>query len=161
MSLDFRTTIHDLLSALPTRKLDALKQLFWSELNYDRANETLSTRQWPAEVTAALAGPPLLFATAGEGAGFHVLYCRLAEDRLLLGQERALVTRLLRDHPYALFVFSDRSQTDWHFVNVRDQAPGASEVSGASAGPSRRVFRRITVGPHERLRTRVMKEGVV
>lgn len=40
----FRQSIHDLLAGLPTRKLEALKQLFWSELNYERANAPLSMR---------------------------------------------------------------------------------------------------------------------
>lgn len=51
--------------------------------------------------------------------------------------------RLLRDHPYALFVFSNASQDHWHFLNVKYD--GQSE--------KRRFFRRITIGPEERLRT--------
>ena len=57
--------------------------------------------------------------------------------------ERPVVTQLLREHPYALFVFSNKGQTDWHFLNVKfdDQAE------------RRRLFRRITVRPGAGLRT--------
>ena len=33
--------------------LTAAKQLFWTELNYDRVNERLSTRDWPERVGEA------------------------------------------------------------------------------------------------------------
>jgi hypothetical protein len=29
------------------------------------------------------------------------------------------VNQLLRDHPYALFVFSNKNQSAWHFLNVK------------------------------------------
>jgi hypothetical protein len=51
--------------------------------------------------------------------------------------------RLLKDHPYSLFVFSDRTQTHWHFLNVQmvdDQE-------------KRKLYRRVTVGPNEKMRT--------
>lgn len=64
-------------------------------------------------------------------------YCRLASDSLARAFERPVVTQLLREHPYALFVFSKKGQTDWHFLIVKydDQAE------------RRRLFRRITVRP--------------
>lgn len=152
---DIRPAILALLEQLPGRKLDALKQLFWAELNYDRANEPLSTRDWPQAASQALAELPALFATAGTDGTFHVIYCRLKNEQLLPGLERPVISRLLAEHPYALFIFSDNSQTNWHFVNVRYEksrglSPAGEEESGVS---SRRVFRRITVGPYERLRT--------
>ena len=144
MSTEFRQHVCDLLEDLPRRKLDALKELFWTELNYERADTPLSIRDWPDGPREALAGPPALFATAGQDDGFHVIYCRLA-GHLRLGVERQIINRLLNDHPYALFIFSDESETHWHFVNVRYEKEGGPKA--------RRVFRRITVGPHERLRT--------
>ena len=108
MPISYRQTIQDLLRGLPTRKLDALKHLFWSELNYDRADTPLSTRDWSASLRGYLEGPPVLFATAGDDAGFHVIYCRLTADLLLLTHERPVIARLLNEQPYALFVFSDR-----------------------------------------------------
>jgi hypothetical protein len=142
---DIRQPVLSLLQQLPTRKLDALKQLFWSELNYDRANQPLSTRKWPEATRQALTELPILLATAGESGSFHIIYSRLDADRLLLAPQRQVVTDLLREHPYALFIFSDREQTDWHFVNVRYEKGGDVRA--------RRIFRRITVGPYERLRT--------
>ena len=76
---------------------------------------------------------------------FHVIYARLNADRLLLTAERPVISRLLQDHPYTLFVFSNREQTDWHFVNVKYDTDDAMRDA--------RLFRRITISPHEKLRT--------
>ncbi len=157
MADDLRPTVQALLRALPTRKVDALKQLFWSELNYDRTGATLSMAGWSAELQATVAEAPQIFATAGEGDGFQVIYCRLSgvnqgqTQPLSLGDERALVGRLLREHPYALFIFSNAAQDNWHFVNVKYEQDAEARA--------RRVFRRISVspyetaGPEQRLRT--------
>ncbi|MBW7884916.1 MAG: Eco57I restriction-modification methylase domain-containing protein [Caldilineaceae bacterium] len=157
MSDEVRQTIQRLLGALSTRKLDALKQLFWAELNYDRAAASLSISNWPPQMRALVSEARQLFATAGEDAGFQVIYCQLSganqgqTQPLSLGDERVLVGRLLREHPYALFVFSDRDQVHWHFVNVKYEQDAETRA--------RRVFRRISVspyetaGPEQRLRT--------
>jgi hypothetical protein len=131
----------DILNSL--KGLEPLKQLFWSELNYQRVNQPLSRRGWPESANTALADDPVLFAGGGEDNAFHVIYCRLASDGLSRGFERPVVTQLLREHPYALFVFSNKGQTDWHFLNVKydDQAE------------RRRLFRRFTVRPGAGLRT--------
>ncbi len=104
-----------------------------------------------------VAEAPQIFATAGEGDGFQVIYCRLSGtdqgrvQPLSLGDERTLVGRLLREHPYALFVFSNTAQDHWHFVNVKYEQDAEARA--------RRVFRRISVspyetaGPEQRLRT--------
>jgi type I restriction-modification system DNA methylase subunit len=125
------------------RDLDGLKKLFWEELNYERENKPLSPRQWSDSVRQVLAEDPVLFASGGEGNAFHVIYCRLASSELKRGFERPVVSQLLRDHPYALFVFSNQSQSAWHFLNVKfdEQAE------------RRRLFRRITVRPGAGLRT--------
>jgi len=125
------------------RGLDSLKALFWSELNYERVNQPLPRRTWTDTAVKALAEDPVLFAGGGANNDFHVIYARLASDQLLLGQERPVVSRLLRDHPYALFVFSNAAQDHWHFLNVKYD----------EKSDKRRLFRRITVGPEERLRT--------
>lgn len=123
--------------------LDSLKELFWSELNYERVNQSLSRRNWIETAAKALAEDPLLFAGGGASNDFHVIYARLTSNQLLLGHERPVVSRLLRDHPYALFVFSNTTQTRWHFLNIKYD----------EKSDKRRLFRRITVGPEERLRT--------
>ncbi|MBI3986759.1 MAG: Eco57I restriction-modification methylase domain-containing protein [Lentisphaerae bacterium] len=125
------------------RDLDGLKKLFWEELNYERENKPLSPRQWPENAKQSLAEDPILFAGGGEDGAFHIVYCRLASPDLSRGFERPVVNQLLRDHPYALFVFSNRNQSAWHFLNVKfdEQAE------------RRRLFRRITVRPGAGLRT--------
>ncbi len=123
------------------RGIDPLKQLFWSELNYERVNTQLSRRGWTDAVAGGLTDDPLLLASGAND--FHVIYSRLNSDRLLMGLERPVVSKLLKDHPYALFLFSNSKQDQFHFLNVKYN----DDLQ------KRRLFRRITVGPHERLRT--------
>jgi hypothetical protein len=139
-------------SALPQTVLETLqgftgpepmKRLFWSTLNYNRINDELPMTGWGSAAADPLHEPPLLLAGAGEGDEFRVIYTRLKSDKLLLGEERPVITHLLRDHPYALFLVSNKQQDRWHFVNVKYDDDVAR----------RRVFRRITIGRDERLRT--------
>lgn len=134
-------TIHAILQDLDG--LDGLKRLFWQELNYERQNKPLSPRQWPEAARQALAEDPVLFASGGEENAFHIVYCRLAAADLRRGPQRPVVNQLLRDHPYALFVFSNKRQSAWHFLNVKfdEQAE------------KRRLVRRITVRQGEGQRT--------
>ena len=62
---------------------------------------------------------------------------------MLLGQERPVVSALLKEHQYGLFIFSNQAQDHWHFINVKYD----------TETEKRRLFRRITVSPEERLRT--------
>lgn len=124
--------------------IEPLRELFWTELNYDRQNDQISRWAWADTAKNALAEDPVLFATGGTDDAFHVIYARLNADRLLLTAERPVISRLLQDHPYTLFVFSNQEQTDWHFVNVKYDTDDPKR---------RRLFRRITVTPYEKLRT--------
>jgi len=54
-----------------------------------------------------------------------------------------VVTQLLKDYPYALFIFSNANQEKWHFLNVKYDVKQ----------DKRQVFRRIQVSPGEQLRT--------
>ena len=123
--------------------LEPLKELFWSELNYDRVNEPLSRRGWNQTASVALIEDPILFAGAGQNNDFHIIYSRLPDAQLLLGKERTVITQLLKDHQYGLFIFSNQAQDKWHFVNVKYDPEIAN----------RQLFRRFTIGPQERLRT--------
>jgi len=134
-------SIWELLKNL--RGLDPLKQVFWSQLNYQRVNEPISRRGWGQLATESLAEDPVLFATGGSDNSFHVIYARLDSPDLRLGMERPVVSRLLQEHPYSLFIFSNKRQDHWHFVNVKL----------GEDHQKRRLFRRITIGPLERLRT--------
>ncbi|NUM78810.1 hypothetical protein HUU40_31010, partial [candidate division KSB1 bacterium] len=118
------------------------------ELNYDYRNNSFSTRSWRSATAQKLLeqkriAPPVLVASAGAHDDFQIIYTRLHSNELPLGYERQVVSQMLADHPYALFVFSNAEQDRWHFVNVkfREQAD------------HRRIFRRIAVGGHDRLHT--------
>ncbi len=135
---------------MPTDGIEAVKRLFWTELNYDRANEPLSVRGWPDSLKALLQDAPVILAQHQSQFGsFDVIYARLASEQrgrvfpLSLTAERQVINQLLQNHPYALFLFSDLEMRHWHLVNVRYD----KETS------SRRVFRRMAIGPYERLRT--------
>jgi hypothetical protein len=138
-SVERQQAVLDLLRNL--RGTDPLKKLFWSELNYDKVNQPIPRRGWGEQASKALVDDPLLFASGGKD--FQIVHARLNSDKLLMGMERPVVSRMLQDHPYALFVFSNRTEDRWHFLNVKYD----DDVQ------KRRVFRRITVGPEERLRT--------
>ena len=134
--------IHDLLQDF--HGIEPLKELFWGELNYDGQNDPISPNDWSAAAQSAIAEDPILFATGGEDSGFHLIYTRLDSDHLRITDERPIISRLLNDHPYALFIFSNREQTDWHLVNAKYDPNHPDK---------RRLYRRITIGPTEKLRT--------
>ncbi|MBN1933479.1 MAG: Eco57I restriction-modification methylase domain-containing protein [Anaerolineae bacterium] len=159
MTTHIQQRVYDLLCRMPTDGLNAVKRLFWTELNYDRANEPLSIRGWPERVGQRLDDTPLLLAQHTSSFGsFDIIYARLAADQrgrdhLSLIAERRVIDQLLPNHPYALFVFSDVDGRHWHLVNVKVDA-GTAAGDAADGTPARRsVFRRISVGPYERLRT--------
>ncbi|MBN2186360.1 MAG: Eco57I restriction-modification methylase domain-containing protein [Dehalococcoidia bacterium] len=137
MAGDTEAKVHDILGNL--RSLDKARELF-SELNYDPAHDLLSRSGWTKASADALAEDPQVIASHDD---FKVIYARLNLECLLLGDERPVVNCLLQKHPYSLCLFSDRQQQQWHFVNIKYD----EDVK------RRRLFRRITVGPDERLRT--------
>ena len=137
MASDTEARVHDILRNL--QSLDKTRELF-AELNYDPAHDLLSRKDWSGAAASALAEDPQVIACHDD---FKIIYARLNSDRLLLGDERPVVNRLLQEHPYLLCLFSDSKQQQWHFVNIKYD----EDVK------KRRLFRRITVGPDERLRT--------
>ena len=90
------------------RGVEPMKQLFWSHLNYERVNKPTTRRGWPESAASVLADDPTLPNGWPQGRHFKVLYSRLAKDRLSLADEHIVTFRLLKDHPYGLFVFSDQ-----------------------------------------------------
>ncbi len=137
MSNETETVVYNLLRNFDS--LDKVRELF-SELNYSPAHGQLNRNGWSQAATEALAEDPQIIAASGD---FHIIYARLAKDVLLLGDERPVVNRLLQGHEYMLCLFSDNQQKQWHFVNVKYN----------TERQKRRLFRRITVSPDERLRT--------
>ena len=98
----------ELLTGL--KGLEPLKQLFWSELNYQRVNQPLSRRGWPERATEALADDPVLFASGGDGGAFHVTNCRLTTQTLSRGLERPVVPIATADanQPLAIEQIADK-----------------------------------------------------
>ena len=126
------------------RGIKPLRELFCTELNYDYQNAPISLGDRNQSNTSRTADDPLLFATGGIHSDFQLIYTRLNSDQLRLTAERSIISRLLNNHPYALFVFSNSEKTDWHFVNPKFDSEHPDK---------RRLYRRITVSPTEKLRT--------
>ncbi len=140
VALEVQQSIQSSLKNL--NNLESLKKLFWSQLNYERENKKLSRRKLTDAVTNVVEDEPLLLAS-GASKDFHVIYTRLKSQDLSRQDQRVVVNHLLKEHPYALFIFSNRARSRWHFLNVKyDDSP-----------QKRRLFRRITVGEGEQLRT--------
>ena len=123
--------------------LEQLKTLFWKELNYNRINEPLTTREWTKKTKELIVTDPILFATGGINDGFHIIYCHLKASKLHITIERTIINKLLVNHPYSMFIFSNTDQSLWHFVNVKY----------SEEAKKRKLFRRISVGPKEKYRT--------
>jgi len=117
--------------------LERLTELFCRVLNYGYSGSVISNRKWKEQVVDSVKELSLI----GTQADFHIIYCRI--EKLLLGIERPIINQLLKEHPYLLVVFSDSQFTNWHFVNAKYD----EEMK------NRRLFRRIVIGPDERLHT--------
>ncbi len=164
MNDNFRQDIFNLLTKIPTRKLDGLCEL-WAELGYDQANNLISTRAWPTNETECMAEPPRIIATTATNGDFRIIYCRLKDPHLRLVPQRSIINRLIQDNPFGLFIFSNADQTAYHLVNVKYEQlrpdgfrpnrflkPVRSE-SVRSEPEYGNIFRRISIGQTERLRT--------
>ena len=122
--------------------LNVARRLF-SDLNYNPVNlQPLDRRNWPDSMRDHLADDPSVIARSGD---FVVIYNRLNSNKLERGKERDVVARLTREYPFALYVFSDRDESDWRFINVKYEEDEAR----------RRVLRRFTVGEDERAADRL------
>jgi hypothetical protein len=137
--------ILEILRKLPDKKTEGLKTLFWEELNYDQEDQVIAIADWKQEDRDLLAETPVLFASGGRDHGFHIILCRLKDQKIKRGLERILVNRLLKDHPYSLFIVSNEDQNHWHFINVKAQE--------TDSRVKQRVLRRISVSHEDRLRT--------
>lgn len=140
-TLQLQQSVLDSLRNL--KSIDTLKKLFWSQLNYERINQPLSRRKLTEAVANELIEEPLLLASGGNNNAFHVIYSRLKSEELSRQGERKIVDHLLKEHPYALFIFSNKSHSRWHFLNVKYD----------NTLQKRKLFRRITIGEDEQLRT--------
>jgi hypothetical protein len=119
----------------------SLKELFYDRLHYDRVSTPISTRKFSPSVQAILKdSESLLLANGGVGGQFKVIYTRLSSQQIYKQEQRGIIEALLGIHPHSLFVFSNQTQDDWHFINAKyDESPNPL---GKGA---KRLLRRIVV----------------
>jgi type I restriction-modification system DNA methylase subunit len=122
---------------------DELRQLFadWSyEADFSPVFLPQATKA-DERAQESLAGDPEVLARSGE---FEILYAPLRDWNRSLSAQRLIISRLLNDHPFALWVFSDEATRKWHFVNVKR---GAGK---GKAAMSRHILRRFSFSYGER-----------
>lgn len=144
----------DILSRLEKfQGMESLKKLFWEDLNYNRENTPID--DLPGSIASLVAADPLCFATGGRDSNFYIIYVQLKTENLLKTHERQIIAPLLTRYPDALYVFSNFAQKRWHFINVKftRENQGKTEQQRETDLKQRNLFRRITIGSDERLRT--------
>ncbi|MDI6802748.1 MAG: hypothetical protein QME58_02730 [Bacteroidota bacterium] len=132
--MPLQSDVHSQLSAFKTHD-DAAK--LFSLLNYEYTAQTVSLKRFPSSLDGRINTLQIL---AGHE-DFKIFHCEV--DQLILGVERPIIDNLLKDHPYSLFLFSDANKNAWHFINVKYDEEETR----------RKLFRRIVIGPDERLHT--------
>lgn len=127
------------------QSIQPLRDLFTTELNYDYSDMGLNLPDEKSRALLYAHEHPRIIATGGNG-DFKIIYIRL-RNALSRVNERTLITKLLPNNLYALFIFSDDQQRQWHFVNVKNREDQSTVKS--------RLLRCITVGHEEQLRTAI------
>ncbi|MBV9711124.1 MAG: hypothetical protein JO011_09450, partial [Ktedonobacteraceae bacterium] len=127
------------------QSIKPLRDLFTTELNYDYSDMRLYLSDEKSRAFMYADEHPQVIATGSNG-DFKIIYIRLRAS-LSRVNERTLIARLLPNNPYALFIFSDAEQQQWHFVNVKYKE-GTHNIKS-------RLHRRITIGREEQLRTAI------
>jgi hypothetical protein len=120
------------------KNIEPLKKLFLTHLNYDRVNKPIVVKD---SIRGKFVDDPTVLAQSSDSGDFKIIYAPI--ERLSKVDERAIVEQLLPYHPYSLFVFSDRDNSEWRFLNVKHDDDSAR----------RKLYRRITLGQNDRLRT--------
>ena len=135
------------------RGIEPIKELFWVELNYDRDNRVI--KDLPEKTSDLVAELPLCLAIGGRDNNFHIIYVQLKTEKLRKTDERQIITHLQTRYPDALYIFSNLAQEQWHFINVKlaREKPEQNRQQREQSLKQRNLFRRITIGPDERLRT--------
>lgn len=143
-----RISIH-LRNLYEKQSIRPLRDLFTTELNYDYSDQRLNLPDAKSRELVYANEYPHIIATGGVG-DFKIIYVRL-RGTLSRVNERTIITRLLPNNLYALFIFSDVEQKQWHFVNVFvDDKESTGDIRRKS-----RLLRRITIGREEQLRTAI------
>jgi len=135
--------------------LDALKELttyaqaveLFGALGYSDASDAPIPRRLLPD------GVPMLNAKyLAERGGFKILYIQLDSAQLSRAQQRKVIDALIHEHPFCLFVFHNHTdqvdRTLWEFINVKYGKTATSQQQ-------RKLIRRITIGPSERIQNRL------
>lgn len=135
------------LEIIESIDLEKLKRLFQDVLNYVPADSPFITDDWTQTALELIKESPRIIASAGRSKPpFQVIHIRMkTRERLLLLEERIVVSQLLKLAPFGLYAFSDATGSLWHLVNVRHD--GRKDVG------KRFIFRRISLGKDDRLLT--------
>jgi type I restriction-modification system DNA methylase subunit len=137
----------DIFKILKDFSLSDIDKLFCDTLDYTPADTEVETKEWRSDTAKdVVAGKPKIVATFGKNNAFKVIHIRLKTDNKIVPSDEKYVTRqLLRKYPYGFYIFSDVSDSVWHFVNVRYEGQEDSSV--------RTVFHSVGIGEGESLRT--------
>jgi len=131
---------------------EELIRLFGTDaLDYNVVLQDVSTRAF----TERAKEPITKIQIVAKHGAFNIVHARLkTKGKLNLTDERPIIAQLFKVlPPYFLAVFSDANDELWHFVNVK-LAPFEGEDAQKDV-KIRRLFRRITVGPLERIGDRL------
>ena len=127
--------------------INKLAEIFSRRLNYEYVDTPVSTRHWKEGIVKSIVNNEIKLLAKHKD--FYIIHCKLIE--LLLGLERPIINQLLKEYPYLLVIFSDSNLKNWHFVNIKYD----DEVK------NRRLFRRIVIGPDERLHTAAQRINIL
>ena len=118
------------------------RHLFNGTLNYKLADGLLPCGNWPESAKRLVKEIPQIIADVN---GFRIVYIRLDHDKLLRGQERAIIKRIVDEDPSfcGMFIVTNLSRDKWVFVNVRSLRSNGSKL----------ILRRMRVGKGETVRT--------
>ncbi|MCG2715188.1 MAG: Eco57I restriction-modification methylase domain-containing protein [Candidatus Marinimicrobia bacterium] len=146
--MTFLEKISHHLSSFVVEKEKSLYDLFhtlgyepqYDDFTYKKSNWTESQRELIDKIT--------LVSTSGE---FYVFWVRMKRVNLIRTAERTIIHKLTSEFPYNMIIFSNLSDTEWDFVNVK---LAVDKVSDENKEPKKRqIFRRIRISESERLRT--------
>ena len=123
--------------------VDNLRGLFCQDLDYKYEDRVIDSRRFAPAAEILMDDPRIIASSPHVYDEFPIFYSHLRDDSQVLTKERVVVEWLTRDYAFGLFVFSDPTQSRWHFVNVKSD----------TKKHRRATHRRITVAPGEGLRT--------
>jgi hypothetical protein len=129
----------DLLRKL--RNKEDIQNLFIERLNFSHSSGSISS-----SLSDKLRKEIISIEKIAEQDQFFIIYCIL--PKLLKGSERPISVQLSKTFTYNLIIFSNENETEFHFTNLK-----YIEKKKEIIKTPHRPFRRIVIGPSEKLRT--------